>query len=83
MDALMIILAATLKTDEILQKLQDTLNEYLVDGTDQKKDEIASICALYLAHLKTKGSMEGAMDMLNDFKKFEAREKLFNPNDKN
>ena len=83
MDTLMIFLSATLKTDEILQKLQDALNDYLIEGTDQKKEEIAAICALYLAHMKTKGSIEGAMEMLNDFKRFERQEKLFNNNDKN
>lgn len=77
MDSLMIILAASMKAEEILQKLQDELNDYLANPSEEGKSHIAAVCALFLAHMKTGGSMEGAMEMLNDFKKFEDREKLF------
>lgn len=79
MDSLMIILAASMKAEEILQKLQDELNDYLADPSEEAKQHIAAVCALYLAHIKTGGKMEGALEMLKDFQKFEERENLFNP----
>lgn len=82
MDTLLIILSASLSTEDILQRLQDELNGYLKDPSEESKMHIAAICALYLAHIKTGGSMAGAVEMLEDFKRFDQREKLFNP-DKN
>lgn len=81
MEALMMMLAASMKAEQILQKLQDELNAYLADPSEEHKNNVGAVCALYLAHLKTGGTFEGAMEMLNDFKKFEEREKIFNPKD--
>jgi hypothetical protein len=84
MEALLMMLSASMKTDQILQKLQDELNAYLADPSEEHKNNIGAVCALYLAHLKCGGTIEGAIEMLNDFQKFEEREKLFNPkNNKN
>lgn len=82
METLMMLLAASLTTEEILQKLQNQMNDYLVDPSEEAKQHIAAICALYLSHVKCGGTMDGAMAMIKDFQKFEEREKLFNP-DKN
>jgi DNA polymerase/3'-5' exonuclease PolX len=83
MEALMMMLAASMKTEQVLQKLQDELNEYLADPSKEHMNNIGAVCALYLAHLKTGGTMEGAMAMIKDFEQFEKREKLFNPDSKN
>jgi hypothetical protein len=83
MEGLLMVLAASMTTEQILQKLQDELNNYLADSNEENKNNIGAVCALYLAHLKTGGTMEGAMAMLKDFQKFEEREKLFNPDSKN
>jgi hypothetical protein len=82
METVMMLLAASLSTEEILQKLQDQMNNYLADPSEEQKQHIAAICALYLSHIQCGGTIDGAMDMIRNFQKFEQREKLFNP-DKN
>lgn len=81
MDASLMMLVASMKTEQVLQKLQDELNAYLADPSEEHKNNVGAVCALYLAHLKSRGTYEGAIEMLNDFKKFEEREKIFNPKD--
>ena len=83
MEALMMMLAASMKTEQVLQKLQDELNTYLADPSEEHKNNIGAVCALYLAHLRTGGTFEGAMEMIKNFEQFEQREKLFNPDSKN
>ena len=83
MESLMIMLGASMSTDQILQKLQDELNNYLADPSEEAKNHIAAVCALYLSHIKCGGSIDNAMKMINDFKNFEKMEKLFKTNDKN
>lgn len=83
MEKLMMLLAASLTTEEILQKLQDQMNNYLADPSEENKQHIAAICALYLSHIKCGGTMDGAMEMMKDFERFEQREKLFNPDSNN
>jgi hypothetical protein len=58
----------------------------LVSCSETKREEpvtCRAVCALYLAHLKTGGTFEGAMEMIKNFDQFEQREKLFNPDSKN
>lgn len=77
METLMMLLAASLTTEEILQKLQSEMNNYLQDPSEENRQHIAAICALYISHIKCGGTMEGAMTMIKDFERFEQREKLF------
>ena len=80
MEKLLLMLAGAMKTSEIVDKLEEAVKEYKYSPSDETKNGVASICALFLAHLKTGGTMEGAIEAMKDFDKFDEREKLFNPN---
>lgn len=80
MDKLLLMLAGAMSRESIIEKLEDAIQEYKVSPSDETKNGIAAICALFLAHLKTGGTMEGAIKAMDDFDRFDEREKLFNPN---
>ncbi len=79
MDKLLVLLASSMSSDDIIDKLEQTVQEYRSSPSKETKDNIAAVCALYLTHLKTGGTLEGAMNAIKDFEKFDRREKLFNP----
>lgn len=78
MDNLMIMLSAAIPTEDILEKLQESITVYNIDPTEEHLKSIEAICALFLTNMRTKGSVQGAMEMIEEFKRFEQREKLFN-----
>jgi len=80
MEKMLLMLASAMSTKHIVEKLEEVVDEYQQSPSEETKQHLAAICALFLAHLKTGGTMEGAMEAIKDFDKFDEREKLFNPN---
>ncbi len=80
MEKMLLMLASAMSTENIIDKLEQAVEEYQHSPSEETKNGVAAICALFLAHLKTGGTMEGAMEAMKDFDKFDEREKLFNPN---
>lgn len=77
MEELMIMLSAALPTDEIISRMEEHILDYKINPSEKNRDMLGASCSLYLTHLRTKGSIEGAIDLMDQFKKFEQREKLF------
>jgi hypothetical protein len=80
MKEMMVMLAGALPLSEIADKMKEALREFQLDPTDNtKKDMVTLTTHLWILHNATNGDAEGVMGVLEKMKKFEAREKLFNP----
>jgi len=75
---LIIFLAAMTNVSTIAEAIKDAAQDVILFPDDQeKKETLAMHCMMFSLHMKTKGSMDGAMELSKEVETVEKRMKLF------
>ena len=77
MKGLEIILGSILPVNTIIEKLEEEIQAYKIDPSEDNMDAVCAIAALLLTRKISGGTVEGAVDMAERMEKFEQRNKLF------
>lgn len=83
LDMLVMMLAASMTTEEIIEELKDAIEEYEKDPSENNSKKLTSICAL----VNTKalindrgGKIEDAVNLSAEFKEMRSKLDFFEPN---
>lgn len=81
MHELMFAIAAMLPKEKILEDLKDALQDYMLFPDDKEKESTLQMnMALVTIHLRTKGSVNEAMNLAKDMENKEKKLSLFETN---
>lgn len=71
------ILGSILPKAVIIEKLEEEIQAYKLDPSEDNYDAVCAIAALLLTQKISGGTVEGAIEMADKMDKFEQRNKLF------
>lgn len=78
MKDLMLIIAAMMPIEEMIESLKQSINDYESDNSDDNLKKIQMNCSLILAKKVTGGDMEGAIKACEKIDRMEQANELFN-----
>lgn len=81
MQNLSMILGSILPAEVIIDKLEEEIQAYKINPSEDNYDEVCAIAALLLTRKISGGTMEGAIEMAERMEKFEHRNNLFETGD--
>lgn len=77
MKELFMLLAATLPIEDILQRMSDALGDYIINPSEENQVALDMTTHMYLVHRASKGTPEGAKEIIKRMDESERRDKLF------
>lgn len=80
MKELLVILATAMPEEKLVADLEEALSEHKIFYTDETRNNLAGLCQMMILRTITKGSNEKAQELLNDMRRTDERENLFNIN---
>lgn len=81
MKEILIMLAASLEENEILEKLSDAISQYQYDKSEDNKHHIVFYCQVFIIAMMTNGKMDKAMELINQMQKMDKMDDLLNTSD--
>ena len=76
--SLMVMIAATIPLDNILEKIKESAAELSIFPEDEdKRNNLRAHCMMFLLHLDTKGNLEGATELINEIESKERKLSIF------
>lgn len=79
MKELMLMAATIMPEEKVLEDLQDAIVTYQVDKSEDNKHKLQMRLHLAVLRFMTDGSPEKMSKVMDDMKKFDRQQELFNP----